>query len=108
MELLPGAAIDPSDVRTAVCTHGDLPAPPREPRECLLGVTEMGAARRGDEAGDVMDDPTGVDEGVLVRPGHLGAVPAIGDPVVAYDAPQRVVISIGGLRSILRQFFCHE
>src|SRR5207244_3859393 len=92
VELLSREPEDPTQMRMAAPADRDLPGPAGEPRERRLGGTDVNAARRRREAPDVVLDAGGVHERVLVRPTHLHAAAPIGDPVIAYDAPQRVVV----------------
>ncbi len=86
----------PAEVCVALAADRDLPRPAGEPRERVLRRPDGRAAGSGAIATHVMHDPGGVDEGVLVRPGHLDPMAAIGDPVIANTAAHRVIVAIVG------------
>src|SRR5262245_3631390 len=94
MELLAAAAEDPPDVRTAAAADGDLPRPAGEPGERVAGRADVLAAGRRDEAADAEREPRRVDERVLVRAAHLAPVRAVGDPVPADRAAQRIIAAV--------------
>lgn len=107
MKLVSRAAEDPTKMGAALGADRDLPAPAGEPRERLFGRSDVDATGSGDEAAEVVDDPRGVDEVVLVRPTAFGAIAPIGDPVATHTAAQRVIVASARVALILGLFFRH-